>query len=143
MSSGVDQPCCVQTNDCAQENAQHHKLPSAKGEKNDTESHDWSPEPEADPGAELVFAKIRNIRQQFRSMIVHDPAGHDPAHMRPQAAIARGVWIAFNVSVLMMYAMHCDPEERSAFQSQRGENRQEILNPFVRLVSTMRDVQMG
>src|SRR5258708_29897289 len=45
--------------------------------------------------------------------------------------------ITFNVSVLVMYAMHRDPEERSAFQRQRGENREKVLNPFVGLVSAM------
>src|SRR5260370_7239167 len=111
MSSGVDQPCRVQTNDCAQENAPHHKLPSAKGEKNDTESHDWNPVPAADPGVELIFAKIRNIRQQFRSMIVHDPAGHDPAHIRPQPAIARGLWLPPNVTLLVMSATPSAPQQ--------------------------------
>src|SRR5690242_9214600 len=48
------------------------------------------------------------------------------------------MWIAFNVSILVMDAVRRHPEERSAFQRQGRAHRQKILKPFVGFESAMR-----
>ena len=65
--------------------------------------------------------------------------GHDPAHVRPEAAIARRVRIAFHVSILVMDAMRRYPEKRSAFQRQRGAEGDEIFEPLISLEAAMRE----
>src|SRR5439155_2285388 len=97
------------------------------------------PMPLADKSVELVFAKIRNIRKQGGRMIVQRAAGHDPAHVCPEAAIARRMRIAFHISILVMHTMRCYPEKRAAFQRQRGADGKEIFHPFVSLESAMRE----
>src|SRR5579862_5040650 len=72
-------------------------------------------------------------------MIVQRAAGHDPAHVRPEAAIARRMRITLYVGILVMYAVCRHPEKRAAFQRQRGAERQEILHPFMGLEAAMRE----
>src|SRR5438309_3490685 len=95
--------------------------------------------PFTDKSVEFVFAEIGNIRQQSGGMVVQRPTGHDPAHVRPEPAIARGVRITFHVSILMMDAMRCHPEKRAAFQRQRGAEGDEIFEPFISLESAVRE----
>jgi hypothetical protein len=58
--------------------------------------------------------------------------------VRPEAAIAGRVRIAFHVSILVMDAMRRYPEKRAAFQSQRGAERNEIFEPLIGLETTVR-----
>ena len=95
--------------------------------------------PFADEGVEFVFAQVGNIGQQSGGMVVQRAPGHDPAHVRPEAAIARGMRIAFNVSILVMDAMRRHPEKRAAFQRQRGADGDEIFKPFIGLESAVRE----
>jgi hypothetical protein len=46
--------------------------------------------------------------------------------------------IAFHVSILVMDAVRRYPEKRTAFQSQRGAEGNEIFEPFIGLESAMR-----
>jgi len=55
--------------------------------------------------------------------------------MRPPAAIAWTVRIAFAVARLMMYAVGAYPEDRSALKGESGTSGKEILNPFWNLIS--------
>jgi hypothetical protein len=66
------------------------------------------------------------------------PPGNDPAHVRPQAAIARRVRIAFHVSILVMDTVRRHPEKRASFQRQRGAERNEIFEPFIGLETAVR-----
>src|SRR4051812_46081764 len=95
--------------------------------------------PFADKSMELVFAEVGNIWQQSGGMVMQRPTGHDPAHVRPEPAIARRMRIAFNVSILVMDAMRCHPEKRAALQRQRGAEGDEIFKPFIGLESTVRE----
>jgi hypothetical protein len=47
--------------------------------------------------------------------------------------------IAFHVSILVMDAMRRYPEERAAFQRQRGAEGDEIFEPLVRLETAVRE----
>src|SRR5450755_4635857 len=70
---------------------------------------------------------------------MHRLAGKDPAHMRPPCAIDGRMRIAFFVGELMMNAVRGHPENRSAFERQRGAPSQEIFDPSRRLVAAMRE----
>src|SRR5262245_3631879 len=87
----------------------------------------------------LVFTQIGNIRQQRSGMVVQDAPGDDPAHVRPEAAVAGRMRVTFHVSILVVDAVRRDPEKRSAFQRQCGADRQKIFNPLVRLESAVRE----
>jgi hypothetical protein len=47
--------------------------------------------------------------------------------------------VAFHVSILVMDAMRRYPEERAAFQRQRGAEGDEIFEPLVRLETAVRE----
>src|SRR5262249_50305870 len=113
--------------------------PAAERQKRNAQQGDRYPVPLADKGMELVFAEIRNIREQGGRMVVQRAPGHDPAHVRPEAAIARRIWIAFHVSILVMHTVRRYPEKRAAFQRQCGADGKEIFHPFVSLESSMRE----
>jgi hypothetical protein len=63
----------------------------------------------------------------------------DPAHVRPEAAIARRMRIAFHVSILVMDAVRRYPEKRASFKRQRCAEGDEIFEPLVRLETAMRE----
>src|ERR1700733_9102949 len=69
---------------------------------------------------------------------MHRLAHENPSHVRPPFAIDWGMRIAFVIGVAMMNAMRGDPEDWSAFEGERGANRQEIFNPLGSPVSAMR-----
>jgi hypothetical protein len=98
--------------------------------------------PFTDEGVKLVFAKVRNVRKQRGGMIVQRTPGNDPAHVRPEAAIARGVRVTFHISVLVMDAVRGHPEKWTAFQRQRCADGNEIFEPFISLESAMREQPM-
>src|SRR5437660_9903401 len=93
--------------------------------------------PFADESVELVFTKVGNVWQKFRSVVVHGAAGNDPAHMRPETAVMGRVRIAFLISVLMMDAMDRNPKERPAFQRQSTADGQKGFHPFISFVTTV------
>ncbi len=64
----------------------------------------------------LVFAEVRDIRQEGIQLVVHGPAGQDPSHVGPKSALARRVRVTFFVRILVMFAMRGDPENWSAFE---------------------------
>src|SRR5882724_1846400 len=129
----------MQAHHGAEEDAPEHHRPAAEYQQTDAQSRNWNPMPFADERMELVFAKIRNVGKERGGMIVQSAPCHDPAHVRPESAIARRMRITFHVSILVMDAMCRYPEKWAAFQRQRGAESQEILHPFVGLETAMRE----
>src|SRR5262245_7406230 len=64
-------------------------------------------------------------------------AGQDPAGMGPPGALARRMRIAFVIGMLVMDAMRGYPENGPPFERERATPRQDVLDPFVRLISTV------
>ena len=91
----------------------------------------------ADPEMKLIFAKIGNVSQKIGAVVMKGLPGKNPTHVRPEAAVARGVRIARLVGQLMMNAMRGHPEDRTAFQRQRGADGQNIFQPLGALVAAM------
>src|SRR5690348_11538153 len=127
----------MQAHDGTKKNTPHNPLPAAKREKNEAGQGDGNPVPFADECVELVFAEVWDIRQKSLRMIVHDSAGHDPAHVGPEPAIARRMGISLYISVLVMHPVSCHPEKRAAFQGQRAAGGQKIFQPLMSFVTAM------
>src|ERR1019366_9205112 len=86
----------------------------------------------------LIFAKVGNIGQKIAVVVMKGLPGENPTHVRPKAAIERGVRIARLVGELMMNAMRGPPEDRPPLQCQRGANGKNVFQPLRTLVSAMR-----
>src|SRR5271155_575146 len=69
---------------------------------------------------------------------MHGLAHQQPADVRPPLAVARGMGITITVGKLMMDAMRSHPENRTAFERQRGAQCQKIFHPLGSLVAAMR-----
>ena len=120
MRSGVDQPGRVEPDYRSKKNAPQNVTPPAYGEKQDGQDRDRHPVPTADPPLETVFAKLRHVGQKLCGILLHGLAGKNPAHVSPEAAIVGRMRITLFVRILVMHAMGCNPEERSAFKGQRA-----------------------
>lgn len=60
--------------------------------------------------------------------------------MRPSAAVARRVRVfARHLSVSVVKAVRHDPVDGAAFEGQRPADRQQVLDPFRRLVPPVRE----
>src|SRR5581483_9435916 len=68
---------------------------------------------------------------------MHGLAGHDPAHMCPDATIAWRVRIAVFIGVLVVDPVSGYPEHGATFQGQGAAYSEEILNPLGRPVAAM------
>ncbi len=68
------------------------------------------------------------LRHQLRVVVIA-LAEHDPAHMRPEKALARRMRVALLIGFLMVNTMHGHPENRPAFESQRTANSKEVFQP--------------
>jgi len=66
----------------------------------------------------------------------------DPAHMGPETAVLRRMWITFFVRVLVMHAMYRDEENWAALQSERATYGENVLHPFRRLIPSMHEESM-
>src|SRR5579864_4749067 len=129
----------MKTHHGAEKNSPEHYGPAAECKKGQAQDRNRNPMPLADERVELIFAEMGNIRKQSGGMVVQRAPGHDPAHVRPQPAIAGRMRIAFHVSILVMDAMRCYPEKRAAFQGQRGAEGNEIFEPLIGLESAVRE----
>src|SRR5690348_11963328 len=76
------------------------------------------------------------------SLCIERTACDDPAHVRPPGPFLRSVRIAWVVAVLMMDAMRRHPGNRTAFQSQRSADSQEVLDGFRHLVTAVHQQAM-
>jgi hypothetical protein len=138
MRGGVHQPGGMKSNHSAEEDAPQNVLPSAGDQEADPEHGDRHPVPAADPYVELIFAKFRNIRQKIRRIVVHRLTRQDPSHVRPETAVARRVRVSLFVRVLVMHSMGCNPEYRTALQGQSAAYGEEVLDPFGRFITAVR-----
>ena len=84
-----------------------------------------------------IAHQVRDVARQHRRIVVHALPAQDPSHVRPPRALARRVRIAFLIRVLVMDAMGRDPEDRPAFERERGAPGQQVLNPLVGLVTAV------
>src|SRR6476646_10775620 len=66
---GVHKPSGMQADDGAQKNATHYARPSADGVQDWAAYRNWHPMVLADPHIKFLLAQVRNIRQQFRSIL--------------------------------------------------------------------------
>jgi len=73
-----------------------------------------------DPDMEFIFSKIGNVTRQRSRVMVHRFAGQDPAHVRPPLTVAGRMRVTFLIRMLVMDAVRGDPENRPAFERQRG-----------------------
>src|ERR1700730_17736257 len=142
MCGGVYKPSGVEAKYSSKEGSPQQVWQSAYDEQENSEQRQRNPVPLTDPDMKLVFAQIGDVRQQRIQHVMHRPAGHNPSHVGPKPAIIRRMWIAFFVRILMVHAMRGDPENRPAFECQRAAGGQEILNPFRRFESAMREQAM-
>src|ERR1041385_3312097 len=126
----------------AEEDAPQQHGPATKYQQADSQCRNRNPMPFADERVKLVFAKIRNVGKQRGGVIVQSAPGDNPAHVRPEAAIVRGVRIALHISILVMDAMRCHPEKWTALQRKRGADSNEIFKPFISFESAMREQPM-
>src|SRR5579859_7552389 len=132
----------MQAHDCAEEDAPEHDGPAAKNQQADAERRNRDPMPLADERVEFILAQIGNIGKQRGGMVVQRAPGHDPAHVRPETAVAGRMRIALHVSILVMDSVRRHPEKRAAFKRQCGADGDEIFEPLIRLKSTVREQPM-
>ena len=90
------------------------------------------------PDIEAVLGQIGRVLGHSAGVVMLGFAQQNPAHVRPPAAIARGVRIAGLIRFLVMHAMRRHPENRSALQRQRAADRKEIFQPQRHLVRPVR-----
>ena len=134
---GVYQPSGVQADHDSHKHSPQEKWQSADGEECYATHRERYPVPFADPELKFVLPQVGNIGQEFLGAVVHRFARHNPTHVRPQAAIARRMRIAFFVGVLVMHPMRAHPGERSAFESRGAADGQEIFHPLWRFVAAV------
>jgi hypothetical protein len=72
--------------------------------------------PSADPHVKPIFAKIRDEWKEDRRIVMNALPSQNPAHMGPETAVLRGMWIPFFVRVLVMHTMDRDKEDWAALQ---------------------------
>ena len=134
----VHQPRGVQAERRAEEHAPQHVGEAAEGEQREADHHLRNPVPGGHRDVELVLAQVRHVALEDLRVVVHGLAGHDPAHVRPEGALARRVRIAVVIRVLMMDAVRGHPEDRPALERERAAGGEEVLHPLGRLVSAVR-----
>ncbi len=130
----IDQPRRMKTEDGAEEDPPHDKGHSSDGEKHNAKHDHGHVMVFRDPDVKFVLGQIGNVMCQRLRVVVHRFAGEYPAHVRPPGAVDRRVRIAFLVGMLVVNAVRRYPEYRPAFESKRGTDRQQILDPFGSLV---------
>src|SRR3954447_6431475 len=87
---------------------------------------------------EPLASKIRRVLPYQLRVVVMGVAEQNPADVRPEAAVARAVRIAFQIRQLMVLAVRGHPENRAAFERQRAAEREEVLERLRGLESAMR-----
>src|ERR1700686_1274772 len=87
----------------------------------------------------FVLGQVGDVTAQGRGVVMHRLAHQDPSHVSPPLAVDGGMRIAFVVRKLVMDAVGCYPENRSAFEGQGGTPGQEVLHPLRSFISAMRE----
>ncbi len=92
----------------------------------------------AEPDVEVVAAKVGRVALQDFDLRVQRLAKQNPAGVRPPAALARRVRVAFLIAELVMDAMRRHPEYGATFKRHRGEDAHHVFDPLGSLVAAMR-----
>ena len=83
VGGGVHEPGGVKIQDRAKKDAPEEKGPSAESEKDSSKDGHGDPVPAAEPDVKFVFAKVRDVGEEDRRVVVNALAGEDPTHMGP------------------------------------------------------------
>jgi hypothetical protein len=137
VRGGIDEPGGVEAENGAEKDAPEEKRPSANRQKDEAEDNHGNIVVLGDPDVETIFGEIGDVTSERGGVVMHGFADEDPAHVRPPFAVERGMRIAFLVGELMMNAVRGDPEDRAAFQSESGADREHIFEPFGSLIAAM------
>ncbi len=116
---------------------QHVRQAAERGER-EADDHLRHPVPGGEPHVDGVLGQVGHVPAQHGGVVVHRLAHEDPAHVRPEGALARRVRIAVVVRVLVVDAVRGHPEDRAALERERAADRQEVLDPLVGLVAAVR-----
>src|ERR1044071_7646159 len=87
---------------------------------------------------ELRLRKVGHITRKCLRVLVKALPHENPSHVRPPFTVDWRVGITFFVGKLMVNTMRRDPENRATLKCEGPADRQRVLDPFRRLVSTMR-----
>src|SRR6476661_1085921 len=91
----------------------------------------------------LVQPPIEPVASQIRRVLGHDLvvviglAEHDPAHVRPECALARGVRVTGLIRFRVMQTVRAHPEHGPAFQRHGAANREKVFEPAWTLIGLM------
>jgi len=132
----------MQAHDRTNEYSPENPRPAADRVKEDADDHGRDDVPIAEPEMEFVLAKIGGIGEKFGAIAMHGAAGDNPAHVRPDTAIARRMRVAFLVRVLMMNTMRGYPGNGAAFDGQRAAGGEEVFDQLWRFVAAVREQTM-
>jgi hypothetical protein len=91
---------------------------------------------------EAIASEIGGVAGESRGFSVHAAAQNEPADMCPPRTFFGCVRIAWMVTVLVVYPMHGNPEDRPAFESECAADREQIFHPLRRLKAAMRQQPM-
>src|SRR5580692_2318433 len=105
---------------------QQHR-PATKRVQNNSQNDQWYPVIIVQPYVEAIFSQIRRVFRHQACVVMLGIASKKPQHVRPPGTIARRVWVARFIGVLMVNAMRGYPENGSAFQGQRPADGEKIL----------------
>ena len=130
VGGGVDQPGGLQAKRHAQENTPHHHAPSTNEEQHESQADQGHRVVAAKPSVEGIFAEVGRITRDHVGFVVLCSAAQDPAHVRPQAAVTRRMWIAVAIRVRVMNAMRGGPFNWTTLQCQRTTQHENIFKLF-------------
>jgi hypothetical protein len=148
MGGGVDQPGGVQAEGNAEEDAPEDHLdaaheavvdPTPEAKEDRPAGDERDPVVLAHPDVEAVAGEIGNVAGEGLVLACMDL----PRTIQPMCAHQGlrfgSVRIAGLVAVLMMNAVDSNPEDRSAFERERGADSEEVFNPLGSLEAAMRE----
>ena len=83
MGGRVDEPGRVKAHNSAKKDAPKKKRPPPHEQKNSTQDGHGYPMPLAEPHMKLISAKVGDVWQEDRGVVMNALTCQDPAHMRP------------------------------------------------------------
>src|SRR5579864_8161736 len=134
MRGGIHQPCGVQAEDHAKEDAPEHQRKAANGKQQEGKRKSRNPVIVIQPNVKPVFSQIGSVLRHHPGVIVIARSGEEPAGVSPPGALIGRVRIAGQVGILVMNSMRGDPGNGSAFQGQRAADGEKILEAHRHLV---------
>ena len=124
---GVHEPGAMKSEDDAEEDAPEHHRPATDGQQHEPDRHKRHIVIAVQPPIERHGGQIRRVLGHQRRVVMVGVAEQNPAHVGPEAAVARRMRIAIVVGMLMVNAMGGDPEDRTTLERQRPTHREKIL----------------